>query len=210
MQIYRLVQMNQLSTKEKIIAKSLAMFNEYGVENITTRHIAKELGISQGNLHYHYPNKNEILSTLFHNFIHQIKSAERFNGTEFNTIEMYESMLENFRIMDNYRLFFQQNEVIWRRIPEIKNGMVQLFLSKKNEILDLIHIYKSEGKFRQDISASQIDFLAEQFIFTIQSWLMAKNYHPQGHSAEHYAKFLFRSWLPYLNNETMKKWEEIL
>ena len=41
--------MNQTSTKEKIIAMSLEMFNRSGVENITTRHIAKELGISQGN-----------------------------------------------------------------------------------------------------------------------------------------------------------------
>lgn len=203
--------MNQLSTKEKIIAKSLEMFNISGVENVTTRHIAKELGISQGNLHYHYPNKDIILEVLFNNLKAAFKSAEQFVGNQPLTPEqMLLSMTDNFKIMQSYRLFFQQYDVIWRRIPKIKEAMVYLFQSKQTEIRALIELYIKEGKFRKEISAEQIEFLAEQFIFSIQSWLIIKKYHAENRSPEYYAKFLFRLWLPYLTTEEMTKWEAYL
>lgn len=203
--------MNQLSTKEKIIAKSLEMFNVQGVENVTTRHIAKELGISQGNLHYHYPNKDKILEALFNNLKVAFKAAERFNGNNpLDQEQMLLSMTENFKIMQSYRLFFQQNEVIWRRIPDIKAAMIFLFKTKREEIHSLIELYQKEGKFRADISTKQIEFLTDQFIFSIQSWLIVKNYNTENTSSTYYARFLFRLWLPYFIPDEMKTWEALL
>ncbi len=202
--------MNQFSTKEKIILKSLEMFNDQGVENITTRHIASELGMSQGNLHYHYPNKNEILKVLFKNFLMELKEAEEFDGKEFTHQLMFKSMSNNFRIMEEYRLFFQQNEVIWRRVPQIKIDLISLLNRKKEEIIQIISLFKKEGKFRPNISADQVNSLAEQFIFTISSWLTAKNYSVSRNSSDYYSKFLFRLWLPYLHEDEMKKWEKHL
>lgn len=203
--------MNQLSTKEKILAKSRVMFNLQGVENITTRHIAKELGISQGNLHYHYPNKDELLKKLFSNLKEDFKAAEQFvDNKALSPEKMLLSMTENFKIMNSYRLFFQQNDVIWRRIPIIKDEMTQLYQVKQSEILVLINLFREEGKFRKEITENQIHFLAAQIIFNIQSWLIIKNYQSENHSPEYYAKSLFRLWLPYLNESEMKKWEVLL
>ena len=202
--------MNQLSTKEKILATSLSLFNQSGVESITTRHIARELGMSQGNLHYHYPNKNEILNALFENFMNELKAAERYDGKSFLPETMYESMKKNFEIMHTYRLFFQQNETIWRRIPTIKTALISLFETKKKAFIELISMYKQEDKFRKDISPTQIDFLAEQFIYIIQTWLTQKSYQKEEKSAHDYSSFLFRTWLPYLNEEEMKNWEILL
>ena len=50
------------TTKEKIIETSIKLFNEKGCLNTSTRHIADELGISVGNLYYHFKNKEDILS----------------------------------------------------------------------------------------------------------------------------------------------------
>ncbi len=203
--------MNQTSTKEKIIAMSLSLFNRSGVENITTRHIAKELGISQGNLHYHYPNKDKLLETLFGDMLTALKNAERIiEDKPLDPEQMLLSMTDNFKIMYSYRLFFQQNDVIWRRLPEIKETMTLLFQTKQSEILALIELYKKEGKFREEISARQVEFLAEQFIFNIQSWLNVKDYNPANASFEYYAKLLFRLWLPYLDPSEMKTWEKLL
>ncbi|RKN79847.1 TetR/AcrR family transcriptional regulator [Ulvibacterium marinum] len=203
--------MNQTSTKEKIIAMSLDLFNRSGVENITTRHIAKELGISQGNLHYHYPNKDKLLETLFSDMLTALKSAERIiEDKPLDPQQMLLSMTDNFKIMYSYRLFFQQNDVIWRRLPEIKEVMTLLFQTKQSEILALIELYKKEGKFREEISARQVEFLAEQFIFNIQSWLNVKDYNPDKVSFAYYAKLLFRLWLPYLHPTEMKTWEKLL
>ncbi len=204
--------MNQGSTKEKIIAMSLEMFNRDGVESVTTRHIAKELGISQGNLHYHYPNKDKLLETLFGNMLAAFKSAERIIEDEpLDPEQMLLSMTDNFRIMNSYRLFFQQNDVIWRRIPVIKDSMKLLFQTKQSEILALIELYQKEGKLREEITSKQVEFLAEQFIFNIQSWLNVKDYNADSNlSVEYYAKLLFRLWLPYLSANEVEKWEKLL
>lgn len=190
---------------------SLEMFNSRGVENITTRHIAKELGISQGNLHYHYPNKDTLLETLFSDMLNALKGAERMiENKPLDPEEMLLSMTDNFKIMHSYRLFFQQNDVIWRRIPAIKETMQLLFQTKQEEIIALIGLYKKEGKFREEISFKQVEFLAEQFIFNIQSWLNVKDYSPSNMSFNYYAKLLFRLWLPYLKTSEMKIWEKLL
>lgn len=52
------------STKERILAASLALFNERGYGNVTMRMIADFLSISVGNLTYHFPKKQDIVNAL--------------------------------------------------------------------------------------------------------------------------------------------------
>ncbi len=44
---------------------TLDLFNRFGEPNVSTTLISAELGISPGNLYYHYPAKDELINTLF-------------------------------------------------------------------------------------------------------------------------------------------------
>lgn len=64
-----------MGTKQRILEASLKQFNEYGERNVTTNHIANHLGISPGNLYYHFKNKQEIIYNLFVSYEERLLSC---------------------------------------------------------------------------------------------------------------------------------------
>ncbi len=55
-------------TAERILEVTLDLFNRFGEPNVSTTLISAELGISPGNLYYHYPAKDELINRLFDRF----------------------------------------------------------------------------------------------------------------------------------------------
>ena len=52
-------------TAERILETALEMFNRFGEPHVSTTAISTEMGISPGNLYYHYPAKDELVNALF-------------------------------------------------------------------------------------------------------------------------------------------------
>jgi AcrR family transcriptional regulator len=52
-------------TAERILDTTLDLFNRFGEPNVSTTLISAELGISPGNLYYHYPAKDQLITRLF-------------------------------------------------------------------------------------------------------------------------------------------------
>ncbi len=55
-------------TAERILDTTLDLFNRLGEPNVSTTLISAELGISPGNLYYHYPAKEELITKLFERY----------------------------------------------------------------------------------------------------------------------------------------------
>lgn len=65
-------------TAERILEVTLDLFNRFGEPNVSTTLISAELGISPGNLYYHYPAKDELINALFDRFekgLHELLNA---------------------------------------------------------------------------------------------------------------------------------------
>ena len=87
-------------TAERILEVTLALFNRHGEPNVSTTLISAELGISPGNLYYHYPAKDELINALF----------DRFEKA-LNDILPAADGVEN--VEDAWLFFHMQFELIW-------------------------------------------------------------------------------------------------
>ncbi|MDA0806325.1 MAG: TetR/AcrR family transcriptional regulator [Proteobacteria bacterium] len=58
-----------MKTRERIIALAQTRFNELGYGNVTTAALAAELGISEGNLWYHFKTKRDLLEAISAEFV---------------------------------------------------------------------------------------------------------------------------------------------
>ncbi len=54
-----------MNTRDRIINTAIQLFNEQGTKAVSTNHIAASIGISPGNLYYHFRNKEDIIRAIF-------------------------------------------------------------------------------------------------------------------------------------------------
>lgn len=64
-------------TRDRIIEASLALFNAQGERSVTTNHLAAHLGMSPGNLYYHFRNKQAIIAELFAQYADRVNTFLR-------------------------------------------------------------------------------------------------------------------------------------
>lgn len=53
------------NNRTRILQESVTLFNNAGVATVSTNHICESLGISPGNLYFHFKNKEAIVRELF-------------------------------------------------------------------------------------------------------------------------------------------------
>lgn len=202
-----------MKTKEKILKKALEMLNNEGTERVTTRHIATALGISQGNLHYHYPTKNALIKALFGRMALEVMEAERFDGSEIGLSDLMASMEANFAIMYRYRFLFLDREVVWRRLPGIERISLSFIRRKKGQLASIVALLQARSIFRKDLSEGQVRSFVDSHVQLILSWPQYEplaDIPPGQSTASYFAGQLFRHWLPLLLPSEMKKWESVL
>jgi len=108
-------------TKEKILSTSLALLNNEGEVNITSVDIAAVMGISPGNLYYHYKGKDVIIEELFTDFeteLRQVLAAPVAKplAIEDNWIFLYIIFEEIY----DFRFFFFNLTSILERVPTLR------------------------------------------------------------------------------------------
>ncbi|PQA45447.1 TetR/AcrR family transcriptional regulator [Amnimonas aquatica] len=135
-------------TRDRILARSLELFNEQGERQMSTNHIAAALGMSPGNLYYHFKNKDAIIFELFLEYTDHMRAAltlpedrqltqadkivlfEKIMGTLWRYRFLHRDMthlLDNAEMRDSYRAFARQAMVSVSHLYrlQVESGLVE-------------------------------------------------------------------------------------
>ncbi len=117
-----------MNTKERIIATAIDLFNLHGTKAISTNHIAKEMGISPGNLYYHFRSKNDIIRSISDNFSNELGSVFKI---QLDTISDFSSNLTSlfnrfFKIQQSYQFLFLEGVHLTRQDSRLLDNYTNL------------------------------------------------------------------------------------
>jgi len=124
-----------MKTRDKIIQASIALFNEQGERNVTTNHIAADLGISPGNLYYHFRNKEDIILSIYEeyarNLLIETMPEVSPDVKPLDAIILYMDVV--FQALMKFRFFYSNLPVLLAKNPLLhdKYVEVQAFIAQR-------------------------------------------------------------------------------
>ena len=155
-----------MKTKDKIIATAIKLFNLHGTKAISTNHIAKEMGISPGNLYYHFTSKHDIIRSIADNFSNELGSVLKI---QLDTISDFSSNLTSlfnsfFKIQQSYQFLFLEGVHLTKQDSRLLDNYTNLrSLIKKGYHELLSNLVKIKIMKRQSLKIID-DLLDAQWI----------------------------------------------
>ncbi|AWL30068.1 TetR/AcrR family transcriptional regulator [Acinetobacter defluvii] len=206
-----------VKTKDRILQISLQLFNERGERSITTNHIAAELGISPGNLYYHFRNKQEIIKELMERYQKEtlemlaLPDDRAVNANDkIRYFQVLSSQLWEYRFLhrDVYHLI--ENNCDFRKVYPRFAGKVMQQGQK------IYHAFVDAGLMQ--MTASEIEALIINIWIVLTNWTnflyMSGHLSNSNHLDEKWMWQALRQMVflegPYLRGESRETYERLL
>lgn len=198
-------------TKHKILKKSLKLFNTTGISNVSLRTIADEVGISVGNLQYHFKKREDIIEVLYFQLVDKIDKIFVI-ATDDLLKSFLDISIEIFKVLYEYNFFFLDFVTITRKNQKIKSHYSELSKRREIESLKVIDVLIVNGLFREELLKNEYRSLFKRievisnFWFSsilIQADVLSKE------SIQEYSILISQSIYPYLTDEAKNQYTNI-
>ncbi len=192
-------------TRERILQASLQLFNEHGLATVSTHRIATEVGISNGNLHYHFNTKEKVVGALLKRFEERMDALDATAGQICAIDDLWLALHLRFEAIDQWRFVYRdmghlalEYPALGKRI-RLLNGRSLLAAQTQCESLRAHRVI--------DASAEQARTLALLLVFTTTCWLgfeqMVPTAHPRAQADPGLAAFYALTLVsPYVSEES--------
>lgn len=142
-------------TKERILATSLRLFNEQGYDAVTTARIADEVGISEGNLWYHFRTKRDLVSAHQLDLFARIDKRLAIESTPETVLQSY--ALYNRLMFEEvwaYQFLYRDQADYGRTSPELEDKVRDIYETTRSMLI---------GFFQQMSDAGHLNLSNEEF-----------------------------------------------
>ncbi len=196
------------NTKQKILEKSLEIFNQRGYSSTSLRTISQELGMSQGNLNYHFRKKEDLIEALYFQLVEELNVAfEGMTNSASLLLDMYQSSGITMRLLYKYRFLMRDFYLIMSSFQNMSGHYQQLQNQRKLQFQQVFAHLMQLGVIRAEVFESEYERLYERMNILGDNWINAQELLKKEISdpVKHYQGLLFEIIFPYL---TLKGREE--
>jgi len=157
-------------TRERILQTALALFNAFGEPSVATTSIAVEMGISPGNLYYHYHSKEAIVADLFAEFRREIETTlgapeERLPNAE----DCWLFLHLVFEAIWKYRFIYRDISDLVARYHVIEVQFRRILAHKIRVVEQILNGLVKGGQMRAQ--PAEISTLAENIVLIASYWM---------------------------------------
>ena len=122
-------------TKEAIVEAAISLFNELTVAAVSTNHIARELGISPGNLYYHFRDKEAIIRAIHDRMIGEWDAVWQLpRGRRPTTDDLAVILESSFHLHWRFRFFGRELLALMTRDPELRESYRAVHQRRRDEL----------------------------------------------------------------------------
>lgn len=161
-----------MKTRDRILDTALRLFNDSGTAAVSTNHIADALGISPGNLYYHFRNKEEIIQALFERLFALWDRVYSVPDDSVPTLQdLCRLVHDNFVVLIDYRFVYRELIVLLRRDDQLRRRWGEVRARGFAGFHELFNSFVAAGILRAPDDAATITRLAELCWLISEFWL---------------------------------------
>jgi len=175
------------NTKDRILKTALSLFNQFGEPNVTTNAIADGLEMSPGNLHYHFPSKTDVVSSLFEQYEKKMVSLLATPPDRAADLEDIWLLFHlSFEVMGEYQFIYRDLTNLCLRHRGIHQKFLALLALAKQTATILVEDLRDSGLM--EASDEEAASLIDSVLLISNFWLandriVSKDGKPQPHRA---------------------------
>ena len=169
-------------TAERIVASALGLFNRFGEPNVAATMVAADLGISPGNLYYHYPGKEDIVNHLFGKYLDDLQALLPAALDVKDLEDAWFFMHSLFELVWRYRFLYRDLNDLLSKYRQLEQELKQVLADKHAAFLTLLKRMGDQGWLTQ--STTERDSSATQMLVMLTWWLSYEYVRDPRHALE--------------------------
>jgi len=141
--------------QQQIINASIKLIANHGIQTMTIKNIAREIGVSEPAIYRHFKSKFEIIYTIMDYFDHySLEVCEAIDRADLCPLERMNIFFKNrYRFFANHpeltKVMFSEEAFQYDR--ELSEKMMQIMHQHREILLKIIQEGQEKGIFRRDI-----------------------------------------------------------
>ncbi|MBX3636220.1 MAG: TetR/AcrR family transcriptional regulator [Rubrivivax sp.] len=156
-------------TAERILEVTLDLFNRFGEPNVSTTLISAELGISPGNLYYHYPAKDELINALYDRYEAGLDELLRAADGVENVEDAWLFFHMLFELIWKYRFLYRDLNDLLSKNRRLETHFQFVLQNKGRAVRALLDGLSRGGVLR--ITGEQAQPAATAMVVVLTYWL---------------------------------------